>query len=134
MWWFLFYWQSVDISKHTHLIFSLSCFCSIQSNVPALNLHKSHHSLVYHNYVFIISCRFSESLKIKRKTINDGSAYIEHPVNDFHLLYRFVVEWQSVFDIIFCKDCEETEAAKGINFRHDWLDLLDLFLFAPRGA
>ncbi|XP_052694750.1 prolyl 4-hydroxylase subunit alpha-1-like [Crassostrea angulata] len=60
--------------------------------------------------------RFSESLKIKRKTINDGSAYIEHPVNDFHLLYRFVVEWQSVFDIIFCKDCEETEAAKDFNF------------------
>lgn len=27
---------------------SSHCFCSIQNNVPALNLHKSHYSLVYH--------------------------------------------------------------------------------------
>lgn len=60
--------------------------------------------------------RFSESLKTKRKAIKDGYGYIEHPVNDFHLLYRFVVEWQSVFDNIWCKDCEETEAAKDFNF------------------
>lgn len=60
--------------------------------------------------------RFSESLKIKRKTIKDGYRYIEHPINDFHLLYRFVVEWQSVFDNIWCKDCEDTEAAKDFNF------------------
>lgn len=60
--------------------------------------------------------RFSESLKIKRKNIKDGYRYIEHPINDFHLLYRFVVEWQSVFDNIWCKDCEDTEAAKDFNF------------------
>lgn len=60
--------------------------------------------------------RFSESLKIKRKTIKDGYRYIEHPINDFHLLYRFVVEWQSVFDNIWCKDCEDAEAAKDFNF------------------
>lgn len=60
--------------------------------------------------------RFAESLKIKRQNIKDGSGYIEHPINDFHLLYRFIVEWQSVFDNIWCKDCEETEAAKDFNF------------------
>ncbi|XP_062605458.1 prolyl 4-hydroxylase subunit alpha-1-like [Saccostrea cucullata] len=60
--------------------------------------------------------RFSESLKIKRQTIGDSTRYIEHPVNDFHLLYRFVVDWQTVFDDIWCEHCEVTDAAKDFNF------------------
>ncbi|XP_048728685.2 prolyl 4-hydroxylase subunit alpha-2-like isoform X1 [Ostrea edulis] len=60
--------------------------------------------------------RFSKSLKARRLEIGDGTKYIEHPINDFHLLYRFVVEWQSVFDNIWCETCEVTNAAKDFNF------------------
>jgi len=39
------------------------------------------------------------------KEVRCSSDFAENPINSFHLLYRFAVEWPNVFQLVHCENC-----------------------------
>ncbi|XP_033727725.1 prolyl 4-hydroxylase subunit alpha-1-like [Pecten maximus] len=58
--------------------------------------------------------QFVENISKQRSAVADAGLWVGHPINAFRLIRRVAVDWEQLFGEIFCDECPDTLAAKGL--------------------